>query len=153
MILIISAPIKATADKEKIAIEMAISKILGNNYNKNNILFLDSDLLKKKDIENLNLSRDDVVIFNSDYGKPEIIDIFVGKFLSYGFGSNADFLAEEIKESQEGINFKILHQGNAIPFWIKKVYRKEDIYPFLAAVAVGELCGINLVQSSQALIQ
>ena len=130
--------------KEKLAVEKAISKILGIGYGKNSILILNNT-------NNLNLSKDDFIIFNSDYGKPEIADVSC-KFLSYGFNGNADFLADEIRESQEGVNFKILHQGNAIPFWLKKIYKKEDIYPFLAAVAVGELCGINLVQSSQALI-
>jgi UDP-N-acetylmuramate-alanine ligase len=130
--------------KEKLAIEKAVSKILGINYSKSNVLISDN-------IKNLDISKEDFIIFNSDCEKLEIADV-ICKSMSYGFNGNADFLAGEINESQGGINFKISHQGNDIPFWIKGISKREDIYPFLAAVAVGELYGINLVQSSQTLI-
>lgn len=71
------------------------------------------------------------------------------RVLTYGFLEGADFSASDINFSYEGANFKISHQGNIVPFWLKNVSKKEQISDFLIAVCVGTAQGINLVKISQ----
>ena len=66
--------------------------------------------------------------------------------LTFGFGTRADIRATDI-----GTNFKINYQGNIVPVWLEKLFGKEQIYAALAAVAVGDVFGLNLVEISEAL--
>lgn len=66
--------------------------------------------------------------------------------LTFGFGARADIRATEI-----GANFKISYQGNVVPVWLENFSDKEQVYAALAASAVGEALGLNLVQVSEAL--
>jgi len=52
---------------------------------------------------------------------------------------------------ENGTNFKIINEGNAIPFWLGGVFGKEQIYGALAAVCAGKITGLNLVEMSQLL--
>lgn len=74
--------------------------------------------------------------------------------LTFGFGMRADIKATDIVLTQMpalGTNFKINYQGNIVPVWLEKLFGKEQIYAALAAVAVGEIMGLNLVEISEAL--
>ena len=74
--------------------------------------------------------------------------------LTFGFGVRADMKASDIVLTQppaSGTNFKIDYQGNIVPVWLEKLFGKEQIYAALAAVAVGEILGMNLVEISKAL--
>jgi len=72
------------------------------------------------------------------------------KVLTFGFRSGADFRASDVKVN-DGTNFKINHHGNIVPVWLGKSFGKEYIYAALAAAAVGEVFGLNLVEVSGAL--
>lgn len=72
-------------------------------------------------------------------------------FLTYGFQERADFRVSDVNSNPEGTNFKINYQGNIIPFWLKDSFSKEKIYSVLAAVCVGAVKEINLVEISQIL--
>ncbi|GAI57101.1 unnamed protein product, partial [marine sediment metagenome] len=88
--------------------------------------------------------------------------------LTFGFQEGADFQASDIKyqtsEGSEGgkegkaifdlntgVNFKINYKGNIVPVWLEKLFGKEQIYSALAAVGVGVIFDLNLVEISQAL--
>lgn len=71
--------------------------------------------------------------------------------LTYGFQERADIKVTDINTSPEGTNFKIDYQGKIVPFWFKKPLDKEQIYNTLAAIAVGIVKDMNLVEISQAL--
>jgi len=62
----------------------------------------------------------------------------------------ADFWASDIKLNS-GTNFKINYKGRVVPIWLEEVFGKEQIYSALAAVAVGTIFDLNLVEISQAL--
>jgi UDP-N-acetylmuramoyl-tripeptide--D-alanyl-D-alanine ligase len=72
------------------------------------------------------------------------------KELTFGFQVEADFQASDIKLNT-GTNFKINYKGNIVPIWLEKLFGKEQIYAALAAIAVGTIFGLNLVEISQAL--
>ena len=72
------------------------------------------------------------------------------KELTFGFQVEADFQASDIKLNT-GTNFKINYKGNIVPIWLEKLFSKEQIYAALAAIAVGTIFGLNLVEISQAL--
>lgn len=74
--------------------------------------------------------------------------------LTFGFGARADIKGSDVVLTQEpnlGTNFKINYQGNIVPVWLERLFGKEHIYAALAAVAVGEIFDLNLVEISASL--
>ena len=72
------------------------------------------------------------------------------KELTFGFQEGADFQATDVKLNS-GTNFKVNYRGNIVPIWLEKLFGKEQIYSALAAIAVGTIFGLNLVEISQSL--
>ncbi len=70
--------------------------------------------------------------------------------LTFGFQEGADLRASDVKLNG-GTNFKISYKGNIVPMWLKGVFDKEKIYSVLAAVAIGIVFDLNLVEISQSL--
>lgn len=70
--------------------------------------------------------------------------------LTFGFQKGADIRATDINVNPEGTNFKIDYQGSIVPFWLKNLFGKEQVYSVLAAVGAGVKRDINLVEISQA---
>jgi len=76
------------------------------------------------------------------------------KSLAFGFGVRADIQATDVFLTQSpdfGTNFKINYEGNIVPVWLRNLFGKEHIYAALAAVAVGEILGLHLVEISNSL--
>lgn len=69
--------------------------------------------------------------------------------VSYGFGEHTDFQASNYKVTLEGLTFKMDHEGSSVPAHIKKVLGKHNVYPALAAFAVGKIMGLNLIDISE----
>lgn len=81
----------------------------------------------------------------------EIKDSTSASCMTYGFQKGADIQASDVHIHLEGTNFKINHDGDVVPFWLKKVFGKEQIYSALIAVTAGIVRNLNLVVLSQAL--
>jgi len=62
-----------------------------------------------------------------------------------------DLRASDININLRGANFKINYKGNIVPFWLERIFSKEQIDSVLAAVSVGVVFGLNLVEISQTL--
>jgi len=102
------------------------------------------DLAKKLPAQNhLVLNYDDETV-------REIDDYTNLKTFTFGFDEKADFFVSDIKFNH-GMNFKINHRGSCVPFWLERIFGKEQIYSALAATAVATLFDLNLVEISQAL--
>lgn len=71
--------------------------------------------------------------------------------LTYGFQEGADFQISDINIDLSGTNFKINYKGNIVPFWLKYLFGKEQIYSALTAICLGVVQDINLVEISQAI--
>jgi len=71
--------------------------------------------------------------------------------LTYGFQERADFQATDVNVNLSGTNFKMNYQGNIVPFWLKNLFGKEQIYSALTAICLGVIKNINLVEISQTL--
>lgn len=71
--------------------------------------------------------------------------------LTFGFGARANIRVSDIVLAREGTNFKINYEGNIVPVWLEKLFGKEQVYAALAAVAVGQVLDLNLVEISEAL--
>jgi UDP-N-acetylmuramate-alanine ligase len=69
--------------------------------------------------------------------------------LTYGFQEKADIKISDINIDREGTNFKINIEENIIPFWLKGLFGKEHIYSVMAAISLGEIKNMNLVNISQ----
>lgn len=83
------------------------------------------------------------------------------RVITYGFGENAQIKCinyeNRIKEIDgesvpDGIMFKVEYENNIIPFKLNNVFGKQQIYSALAAIAVGSIFDINMVNISEALI-
>lgn len=97
------------------------------------------------------LKESPLSVLVSTEGWVEIQEKKVGsKKLTFGFQDGADFQASDIKVNG-GTNFKINHKENIVPVWLGGVANQNQIYSALAAVAVGTIFGLNLVEISQAL--
>lgn len=70
--------------------------------------------------------------------------------LSFGFQEPADFRVSDIKFNG-GTNFKVNYQGTVIPFWLKEIAQREEVYSAVCAALVATIFGLNLVEISQAL--
>jgi UDP-N-acetylmuramoyl-tripeptide--D-alanyl-D-alanine ligase len=79
----------------------------------------------------------------------EIADIANQKVLTFGFQKGADLQATDIKLNS-GTNFKLNFKGSIIPVWLHSLFGKEQIYSALAAISVGILLDLNLIEISQA---
>jgi len=83
-------------------------------------------------------------IHNQSYAHP----------LTFGMGARADIKVSDVVLTQFpdiGTNFKINYEGKTVPVWLERLFGKENIYAALAAAAVGETLGLNLVEISVAL--
>ena len=99
-----------------------------------------------------NLPRRGFLILNfDDETVRELKNKSHARSLTYGFQERADFRVSDININLNGTNFKINYEGNIIPFWLKNLFGKEQIYSALAAASVGVVKGINLVETSQSL--
>jgi len=81
--------------------------------------------------------------------------------LTYGFGEGAKILATHYEidppsldgsgGDMGGINFKINHDGSFVPIRLAGRFGKQNVYPALAAAAVGIVLGLNLIEIAEAL--
>ena len=71
------------------------------------------------------------------------------KSFTFGLRETADLNVGDINING-GINFKISHKGNFVPFWLDKSLGKENIGAVLMAASIGIVLGFNLVEISQA---
>ncbi len=91
------------------------------------------------------------LVFNFDDETTRgIKDGINAKTFSFGLQEKADFFASDIKINGS-TNFKVNYHGNIVPIWLEGVCNREQIYSALAAIAVGTIFGLNLVEISQAL--
>lgn len=80
----------------------------------------------------------------------------VNETLKFGLDEKNDVFASDVKLNG-GINFKVNYNGSFVPFWTASFAgmsledNKKQIYPILAAVCVGTVFGLNLVEISQSL--
>ncbi len=81
----------------------------------------------------------------------EIQNETVAQSLTYGFQKRADFRVRDVNLNLSGTNFKMDYQENIVPFWLKNLFGKEQIYSALTAICLGVVKNINLVEISQAL--
>ena len=81
----------------------------------------------------------------------EMQDEIAAQSLTYGFQKRADFQVSDVNVNLSGTNFKMDYQENIVPFWLKNLFGKEQIYSALTAICLGVVKNINLVEISQAL--
>lgn len=81
---------------------------------------------------------------------PELKNLPDLNILTFGFQERADFRVTDVKLNG-GINFKLNYQGNVVPFWLDYLSNKEGIYSVLAAISIGTLFNLNLIEISQIL--
>jgi len=90
------------------------------------------------------------LILSSDDGMVKKMGYFSNlNTLSFGFEEPADFRVSDIR-SNGGTNFKVNYQGTVIPFWLKEIVQREEIYSTACAALVATIFGLNLVEISQA---
>lgn len=78
------------------------------------------------------------------------------RVVTYGFDSVNDLQGshedvEYVDHAPIGIRFRVNRQGNSVPIFLRGVLGRPVAYASLAAIAVGELYGIDLATASDAL--
>jgi len=69
--------------------------------------------------------------------------------LTFGINKkSADFYITDIHQREDEINFKVNYGGNTIPFWIKEITKKKEIYGILPALCIVKLFKVNLADVS-----
>jgi UDP-N-acetylmuramoyl-tripeptide--D-alanyl-D-alanine ligase len=74
--------------------------------------------------------------------------------ITFGVSSNATVAAIEIntqREKNAGTMFKLKYKGASVPAFLPNTIGRHQIYPALAAAAVGLALGMNLVEISEGL--
>jgi len=117
-------------------------------------------LEKKRLIDCLN-SNEVAVLNHDDEMVKSMGENIKAKFLTYGFGEGADIRATnyEMRRAnlkEEGIfgaiTFKLNYKGSTVPVKLINVLGKHQVYPALAAAAVGIIFNLNLVDISEGLM-
>ena len=80
------------------------------------------------------------------------------ELVTYGFKSGADFQASDVHVITDettgwpsGLNFKVNHKGSFVPVYLPGAVAEHFIPAALAAMAVGHIFGVNLVDAAAAL--
>lgn len=122
----------------------SIKKILETLAPEVEVNFIEPNKIEK------NSAEDNYLIFNFDNLElREICKQLEFKKLSFGFLEEADFFASDQINTEEGISFKLNYKGNSVPIWIKNPFDKEKIYNVLAAICVGTISGLNIIEISE----
>jgi len=92
----------------------------------------------------------ELVMQNANTTKAEIV--------TYGFKEGADFRATDVNVITDekthwpiGLNFKLNFKGNIVPIFLPGAIAEHIIPSTLAALAIGHIFGVNLLESAQAL--
>lgn len=106
-------------------------------------------------IEKLNAGGWGVLNADNEY-VIKLKDKVKGRFLTYGFSSEATVRAHDVtllskKNDLQGVSFKLSYDGKVVPVFLPEVLGEHLIYGALAAVAVGIIMELNLVEISGAL--
>jgi UDP-N-acetylmuramyl pentapeptide synthase len=91
------------------------------------------------------------IVYNAD--QPDLKKAFVQTAAEnktgFGFSPEAEFRASDMRIAKE-LNFKVNVGGNIIPVWLSRAFGEEQVLSVLAAMAVGRIFGLNLIQTTQA---
>lgn len=76
--------------------------------------------------------------------------------ITFGFGEGAEVRIMNFETRSEsgrpdGVSFKLIYGGSVVPVHLKGIFGKSQAYASAAAVAVGIICGVNLVKAADAL--
>lgn len=77
-----------------------------------------------------------------------------GHVFTFGFEDRADIKAIEMQNNFGdffGISFKIESDGKVVPMKLENIYGKPAVYAALAAIAVGKVMDMNLIEIADAL--
>ena len=104
------------------------------------------------------LTSKDSAVLNFD--NKEVMDVkgaTKARLVTYGFKTGADLQASDVHilfgkdEFDTGINFKVQFKGNNVPIFLPGIIAEHTIPAVLAALAVGTVYGVNLVEAGLAL--
>jgi UDP-N-acetylmuramoyl-tripeptide--D-alanyl-D-alanine ligase len=103
------------------------------------------------------LDKDGWAVLNFDDERVRIMaNQTRARIFSYGFSENVDLRASNFEQYTEDPNevvmsFKVDYGGNTVPIRLRNILGRQQVYAVLAAVAVGLISKINLVEITQAL--
>lgn len=104
------------------------------------------------------LTKDGAAILNFDDERVNLMqEKTKARVITYGFKDGADIRSSDEKVSLlengeiQGISFKVSYQGNIVPMLLPDVLGRHQIYAALAAVAVGVVCELNLLDIAESL--
>ncbi len=115
------------------------------------------DLIKEKSKLVQVLTERNYAIFNGDdHVSTRLKEKIRAQTVSYGFSEGLDLIASNyhiVFEHNEpnGITFKVDYKGNIVPFRLYNVFGKQAVYASLAALAVGNVLDLNLVEMAESL--
>ncbi len=116
-------------------------------------------LFKEESIPISKLKGDGLLILNSDDSHTEELRKKHPRVRTYGIQSSSDISGSntsivyktnsENESTPTGMSFKVNIQGNSVPFFIYDALGKTHVYPILAAIAVSDHVGMNLITLSE----
>ncbi len=75
------------------------------------------------------------------------------KIITFGIENSANVFASNIEiDIQRGISFKLNYEGNSLPVNLSGVLGKQQVYPLIAAIAVGIARGIPILKLTESFI-
>ncbi len=110
-----------------------------------------AQLVKEKTKMHTLLKKENWALVNLDDPELKGVETKAQK-ITYSVKEEADIVATDIKmKGFEGLNFKVQHNGNVVPFFLPKVVGLPQVYSTLVAAAVGLAYEMNLVEISEAM--
>lgn len=119
------------------------------------------ELAKEKAKLVLNTPKEGWAIANSDNQEArQALSRSRARTISYGLEEKADLRAVEIRYSFEsdkangilnGLNFKLMHKGRAVPVFVPNIFSEALVYAILAGAAAGLAMEINLLDIARSL--
>jgi UDP-N-acetylmuramoyl-tripeptide--D-alanyl-D-alanine ligase len=122
------------------------------------------DLIKEKSLLVTKLKEGKTAILNGD--DPIVFDLqekIKAKTITYGFSAGLDMVASNFKltfktekedlspGNPEGLTFKVDYKGKMVPVRLPDSFGRQNVYSALAALSVGSVLGLNLVEMAESL--
>jgi len=102
---------------------------------------------KEEILEDFDLNKD-ILILNADDENIKKIDVtkFKNRMIYFGYKERADFQAKNVKYSNGGMTFTLIHQNKEIDTYVPG-YGEHNVYNALAAIAIVSQLGMNMKEA------
>lgn len=115
--------------------------------------FKDAEELKREKGKLVQVLKEEnyAIINGDDASAVELAKKTKANVLTFGFMEGLDIRASNYYLTPEGITFKVDFKGSIVPVRLSGIFGKQAVYAALAALSVGSVMGLNMIEMTESL--